>query len=116
MFAFFHLLLLPQGNETTGLTLAFTILMLAMHPNIQEKVYQEIQSNDGSGEPTYDTLSHLTYMEMVIKETLRHFAVGPVVGRKATANVKLSKTSSLQEFQIQFFTPQRNTPSQKEPN
>lgn len=62
-----------------------------MHPAIQERVYQEIRSNDTNSDPSYDTLSHLTYMEMVIKETLRHFAVGPVVGRKATANVPLSQ-------------------------
>lgn len=67
--------------------------MLAMHPDIQERVYQEIRSNDDNCDPTYDTLSCLTYMEMVIKETLRHFAVGPVIGRKATANVKLSQCS-----------------------
>lgn len=63
-----------------------------MHPDIQERVYQEILSTcDTNHEPTYNTLQRLTYMEMVIKETLRHFAVGPVIGRKATANVKLSQ-------------------------
>lgn len=76
--------------------------MLAMHPKIQDKVYQEILLNDAKDDHdlTYDTLSRLTYMEMVIKETLRHFAVGPVVGRKATANVKLSK--------IHNFTKKKN--------
>ncbi|XP_063695540.1 probable cytochrome P450 313a4 [Culicoides brevitarsis] len=83
--------LVVGGNETTGLTLAFTLLMLGMHPDIQERVYQEICSNNVEEDPTYDTLTRLTYMEMVIKETLRHFAVGPVIGRKATANVKLNK-------------------------
>uniref|UniRef100_A0A336LJ96 CSON006022 protein n=1 Tax=Culicoides sonorensis TaxID=179676 RepID=A0A336LJ96_CULSO len=84
--------LVVGGNETTGLTIAFTLLMLAMHPEIQEKVFQEIILNDtGEMDPSIDVLSQLNFMEMVIKETLRHFPVGPVIGRKATANVPLGK-------------------------
>uniref|UniRef100_A0A336N1H4 CSON011259 protein n=1 Tax=Culicoides sonorensis TaxID=179676 RepID=A0A336N1H4_CULSO len=87
--------LVVGGNETTGLTIAFTLLMLAMHPEIQEKVFQEIILNDtGEMDPSIDVLSQLNFMEMVIKETLRHFPVGPVIGRKATANVAMKHCKS----------------------
>lgn len=82
--------ILAGGTETSTLTLAFVILMLAMRPEIQENVYNEIQGLDVD-EPNWETLNRLTYMEMVIKETMRIFSPGPILGRQATADVKLGK-------------------------
>lgn len=67
--------------------------MLAMHSDIQEKVYQEIESLDNplKNFPDHEILCKLYYMEMVIKETMRHFPVGLIIGRQATDDVKLSK-------------------------
>lgn len=49
-----------------------------MHQDIQEKVYQELKSVYPSNdtEITYDSLSNLTYLENVMKESLR---LGPTV-------------------------------------
>lgn len=67
--------------------------MLAMRPDVQEKVFNEVQSltRNGTNEPDWEALSQLTYMEMVIKETMRIFSPGPIVGREATADLELSK-------------------------
>lgn len=76
--------------------------MLAIYPEIQEKVYREIKSLDkGFGNsPGYEILCKLYYMETVIKETMRHFPVALVLGRQATDDVKLSKLN-LQNRQIE---------------
>ncbi|KAG5670306.1 hypothetical protein PVAND_000582 [Polypedilum vanderplanki] len=66
------------GFETTGTASAHCILFLAMHPEIQEKAYQEIlsiyPSNDD--EITLESLTKLEYIERVMKESLR---LGPTV-------------------------------------
>ena len=76
----------------SGTASAHCILFLAMHPNIQEKVYQEIISVFPSDdiEITYDSLSKLNYLENVMKESLR---LGPTVhsiAREAMENFEIS--------------------------
>lgn len=34
---------LIAGNETSALTLSYTILLLAMHPDIQDQLYDELR-------------------------------------------------------------------------
>lgn len=80
------------GNETTALTTAFVVLMLAMHEDIQDTVFREIERVFKNDTATYgDNLSELRYTEMVIKETLRLFPPGPLIVKRATENVQLSK-------------------------
>ena len=44
---------------------------MATHPELQEKLYNEV--SQVSGAPSYDELKRLRYTEMVINETLRKF-------------------------------------------
>lgn len=82
------------GTDTSSVTIMSTLIMLAIHPEKQEKVVDELRTIfDGSvdKEITYDDIRKMTYMEMVIKETLRHFSVGPYIGRKCNANFRLNR-------------------------
>ncbi|KAH9514347.1 hypothetical protein Btru_028820 [Bulinus truncatus] len=47
--------------------------LLAKHPDVQEKMYQEIINVVKAESPTFEELSQLTYMEQVINETLAYF-------------------------------------------
>ena len=50
--------------------------MLAQHPDVATRVYEEVVSVCGaSGEVTWDHIHELEYTEMVIKETMRLFPV-----------------------------------------
>ncbi|XP_062557032.1 uncharacterized protein LOC134221879 [Armigeres subalbatus] len=85
------------GNETSALTLSHVMLMLAIHQDVQQKVYNEIVNVLGSRDPTIavnnDHLPKLIYTEMVMKETMRLFPVGPIVARTCTAPTRISKTT-----------------------
>jgi len=67
-------------------------MMLGMHPDVQQRVYEEGQQLklrlDGR-EPAAPDLHQLPYLEMVIKETLRLFPVGPLLFREATKDVQI---------------------------
>jgi cytochrome P450 len=79
------------GFETTGTASAHCILFLAMHPEIQEKAYQEVlhffPSDDT--EITPESLTQLEFIECVMKESLR---LGPTVHTIAR--------EAMQEFEI----------------
>lgn len=80
-----------QGNETSALTTSNTILMLAMYPEIQERVFKELTEvyDTNSSESTMELIGKLEYMEMVIKETMRLLPVGPFLGRECQANTQI---------------------------
>lgn len=66
--------------------------MLAIHQDLQEKVFKEIKQAHQSqtSHTDYDTLAKLVYVEMFIKETMRHFPVGPILGREALEDTPIS--------------------------
>lgn len=84
--------ILISGNETSALSVSYIILMLAMHPEIQERLSDELHLiyNSQDEETTYEHMQRLTYMERVIKETLRLFPVGPFLVRRTNADVSIS--------------------------
>nr|AIJ00768.1 P450 CYP6 family protein 8 [Plutella xylostella] len=63
------------GYETSASTTAFLLRLLALHPDIQQRVYEEIQRVTSSlpGPLTYESLKQMTYLKQVIDETLRMF-------------------------------------------
>ncbi|XP_017300262.2 cytochrome P450 4C1-like [Diaphorina citri] len=80
------------GSETSALTNCFCLTLLGMHPEIQDKVYDEIYSifGDSDRPVEMEDLAKLTYMEQVLKETLRLFPVGPVFLRKVTEEIQIA--------------------------
>jgi cytochrome P450 len=70
--------------ETTALTTSHFFLMMAMHPEVQEKVYQEINELFPKDATTidHDLLKGLDFTEQCIKETMRLFPVGALLARE----------------------------------
>uniref|UniRef100_A0A8D8UVE3 Cytochrome P450 4C1 n=3 Tax=Cacopsylla melanoneura TaxID=428564 RepID=A0A8D8UVE3_9HEMI len=88
--------MLFAGMDTTKVTNAIILVMLALHPKVQQEVYDEIQSvmgNDPTLAPTYEQLSTFHALTRVIKETMRLFPAAPMIGREAE-----------QEFQVDGYT------------
>ncbi|CAH0560967.1 unnamed protein product [Brassicogethes aeneus] len=77
------------ATDTTAYSMAFTCFMLALHPEIQEKVYQEVMSVCGNQEIETSNLNDLKYTEMVISEAQRLFPVIPMIGRTNTVDIDL---------------------------
>jgi len=65
------MVLFTAGHETTANALSFTLLLLAMHTEVQEKVFQEVETIDFASENIMDELGKLKFTKQCIEETLR---------------------------------------------
>ncbi|XP_043274305.1 cytochrome P450 4C1-like [Venturia canescens] len=72
-----------EGHDTTGMGIAFILLLLAEHKDVQEKARDEIDAVlDGSGgkmEP-YE-IQQFQYLDCCIKESLRLYPSVPLISR-----------------------------------
>lgn len=59
-----------DGFETTSSVASFTLYELAMNPEIQENLYQEIKTSaSNSTDIDFETLQNLPYLDKVLKGT-----------------------------------------------
>ncbi|KOB65655.1 Uncharacterized protein OBRU01_20678, partial [Operophtera brumata] len=85
------LVILLAGTDTSAVGACFTTVMLSRHPEVQDKVYQELQEVFGDSDRplTAKDLPRLKYLEAVVKETLRLYPPVPAVARKVETDVTL---------------------------
>jgi cytochrome P450 len=89
---------LVTAFDTTGKTLSYVLLLLAMNPQEQEKVHEEISSilSSETDEVDEEKLSKVIYLDLVIKESLRMLPPSLFLGRETAEDVQLiEKFSSL---------------------
>ncbi|XP_015674991.1 cytochrome P450 3A29 [Protobothrops mucrosquamatus] len=78
------------GYETMGSSLSFTSYCLAMHPDVQEKLYQEINETfPNQDPPTYEAVQQMEYLDMVVNETLRLYPPGSRLERICKKTVEI---------------------------
>ncbi|KAJ7973157.1 Cytochrome P450 [Quillaja saponaria] len=77
------------GHETTSNLLTWTVFLLSLHNEWQEKLRQEVLQECGMEIPSADMLAKLKLVNMVLLEALRLY--GPVLElvREATQDMKL---------------------------
>ncbi|XP_059611812.1 uncharacterized protein LOC132258498 [Phlebotomus argentipes] len=79
------------GFDTSSTLLSFLAYEITANPDVQEKLYQEILKvhEKLDGKPIkYDNLHELKYLDMVISESLRKWAV-PFVDRVCTRDITI---------------------------
>ncbi|XP_061532764.1 thromboxane-A synthase [Phycodurus eques] len=68
---------LLAGHETSSSTLAFTCYLLAIHPECQRRVQEEVDDFFSKHEsPDYTNVQELKYLDMVVCEALRLYPPG----------------------------------------
>ncbi|KAH9509394.1 hypothetical protein Btru_045782 [Bulinus truncatus] len=77
------LLILFAGFETTATALQMCYYLLGRHPDVQNKLCEEIERVIQSDCPTYEELSQLIYTEQVINETMRIYPPVSIATRVA---------------------------------
>ncbi|XP_037041330.1 cytochrome P450 4d2-like [Bradysia coprophila] len=97
-----------EGHDTTTSGICFTLYLISRHPDVQNKIFAEIQDVFGSKteKATYRKLQDLKYLDMVIKEALRIFPPVPIIGRKIEEDLQLHDgriVPANSTFTINFF-------------
>ncbi|XP_062562172.1 probable cytochrome P450 6g2 isoform X2 [Armigeres subalbatus] len=80
-----------EGFETSSITMAFAILHLAENPDVQEKLYQEVQRNltENDGLLTFDLLQKIDYLDWILQESLRITPPAAALQKLCTQNYAL---------------------------
>lgn len=77
------------GHETTANALSWTLYLLALHPEIEAKLVDELRAVLGEYPPTVDDLGKLRYTDQVIKESMRLYPPAWVITRQAIEDVSI---------------------------
>ncbi|GMT21525.1 hypothetical protein PFISCL1PPCAC_12822, partial [Pristionchus fissidentatus] len=80
------------GHDTTSATLGWALWCLANHPEIQERVHDELKSvfgDDADRDCTKADFDKLVYLDRCIKETLRLFPSVPFMLRHLENDLKM---------------------------
>lgn len=81
------------GFDTASTLMCFVAHELAINPEIQEKLWEEVDSvtKNGDSDISYETVSKMKYMDTVINETLRKYPPAPVTDRLCVKSYTLPK-------------------------
>ncbi|KAA3611559.1 MAG: cytochrome P450 [Planctomycetota bacterium] len=71
------------GHETTANALSWTWMLLAQHPQVRQKVEEEVDRVCGGRPPQVEDLPELTYLHQVVKESLRLYPPAWLLERSA---------------------------------
>lgn len=107
-----HMLSIISPHRTLALQITQAVMMLAMHPDVQEKVYQEIMEvYPTENVPLdYETVQKLDYMDRVIKETMRLFPAIPFILRNTMEEIEVGGQTIPEgvNFFISIYSIHRN--------
>jgi len=76
-------ILLVAGHETSVCALSWTWQLLGQHPEVVERLREELQEVLGEREPTFEDLPRLRYTQQVIEESLRLYPPAWITDRVA---------------------------------
>lgn len=77
------------GHETTALALTYTWFLLGHHPDVQERLHDELDDVLGGELPTAADLSNLNYTKWVIEEAMRLYPPVWTIFREPTEDVEV---------------------------
>ncbi|KAK9085233.1 hypothetical protein Sjap_025644 [Stephania japonica] len=81
------------GQETTAIFLVWTIVLLAMHQEWQDRAREEVLQTFGTNKPDFDGLSHLKIVPMILYEVLRLYP--PIVNTLLRCTDKATKLGEI---------------------
>lgn len=79
-------ILFIAGHETSANALTFTLKLLALHPEVQQKIVDEITAIESETSNTIEKLQKMTYTNAVINESMRLYPPAWITDRENVAD------------------------------
>ncbi|XP_044750511.1 cytochrome P450 6k1-like [Coccinella septempunctata] len=101
------LIFFVAGFETTASTIAFTLYSLCLNPDIQRKLRKDIKDTieKHDGKLTIESVGEMSYLDMVMKETMRKYSPVPIIDRVCTRDYKIPSTDVIIEKGVVILLP-----------
>lgn len=83
------------GFDTVSTAIYFMAYALSIYPNVQQKLQQEVEAlvTKLNGRlPTYEEIQNLSYLDMVLSETLRMFPPVPFLDRRCNQKTTIENS------------------------
>ncbi|KAG8248010.1 hypothetical protein J6590_049362 [Homalodisca vitripennis] len=97
---------LTGGSESVARTIGFVLFELSRHPEIQQKVQQEVDSVlSKHGECSFEALKAMTYLDQVIQESQRMYPILPILTRECVRSYKVPDSDLIIEKGTIIFIP-----------
>lgn len=82
----------PKASDTTAVSLSTLLLMLAMHEDYQQKVFDELSTimPNPDVDLTPSHINRMIYLDQCLRETQRLFPTVPLIGRSALETFNLN--------------------------
>jgi len=95
------------GFETSATTASFALYELALNPEVQDTLRNEIDQvlAKHGGKATYEALAEMNYLTQTIDETLRKYPPFPTLSRKCTKTYTLPGTDIKIEPETSVIVP-----------
>ncbi|XP_077563285.1 cytochrome P450 3A24-like [Haemaphysalis longicornis] len=87
-------LFLLAGQDTTSTIISYTLYLLALHPDVQERLRTEVDEcfTTHGEHPSLDVVTKLEYLHCVVSETLRLYPPGTRIERSVIDDYVLGDT------------------------
>ncbi|KAK9720578.1 Cytochrome P450 [Popillia japonica] len=95
-----------EGHDTTATSITFALQAIARHPEVQRKIYEELQTifaDDPKRKATHRDLQAMKYLEMAIKESLRIYTTVPMIGRTLEEDIQWNGMTLPKGLMINLF-------------
>ncbi|MDZ4381002.1 MAG: cytochrome P450 [Parvibaculum sp.] len=96
---------LLAGHETTATTLSWAWYLLTLHPEWQDRLYEEVRRVTGGRRLTADDVPLLPLTRAVIDETLRLYPVVPNLLRRAVKLVEVAPGITIRKGDTVLMSP-----------
>ncbi|XP_072165421.1 cytochrome P450 4V2-like [Diadema setosum] len=79
------------GHDTTATAMSWALLLIGLHPGVQARLHDEIDKvlGDTNRYVTSEDLGNMSYLSLVMKESLRLFPSVPMISRKLDCDMML---------------------------
>ncbi len=81
--------ILTPGSETVGATIMSLLLVLTEHPELGDRIREEVETVVGDRPVAFDDVRKLTYTANVVTETLRLYPAVWILTRRAVTDTEL---------------------------